>query len=435
MRRDSRIARAIPLAVVAGLAFVLRVIWLIRPGSDWTLNPDSILYVSLARGIAHRCGFAPYNGNGTCGAPEVLRTPGYPVFLIFFLSNFRWAIAAQALIGALMSILVGRFASRHYGRLAGIVAAAFVAIDIPTILIGKELMAEPLFQALATVAIFASLEGAGIMSGATVGIATLVRPVGLVLVPVVVVADFVRGGWRAAAPALGIALLIIGGWAAHNYRETGDLTLSVGGGYNLYQRTAPAIIARHDRITLAAAAASLDRELDSAIAAQHREASAATQSELGAWRAYETPSVSSFMFWRALSIVFQHPIDAAAVTLDGFTRLAFEPYLLETGWHGFVKSPLIFRFIRLASTTIQGLVLAILWIGVMLALWKESRDTERWILFSSAMLVLLAASPFGISANARFRSPAIPFLAVLAGAGWHSRGGSFHTDDDPVPAD
>lgn len=433
MHRDRRIARAIPLALVAGLAFILRVIWLARSGSDWTLNPDSILYVALARGIAHGCGFAPYNG--TCGAPEVLRTPGYPAFLMFFLSNFRWAIAAQALIGALTSLLVGRFASRHYGRLAGIVAAALVAIDVPTILIGKELMTEPLFQAVATVAIFASLEGLGILSGATVGIAALVRPVGLVLVPVVVCADFLRGGWRAAAPALGIALLIIGGWAARNYRETGNFTISIEGGYNLYERTAPAIIARHDRITLGAADDWLDRELDSAIAAQHLDASAVARSESRPWGPLDAPAVSSFMLWRAVSIIVKHPIDAAVVTLDGLVKLAFEPYLLETGWQGFIRSPQIFRFIRFASTAFQGLVLAILWIGVTLALWKERRNTERWILFSSAMLLILAASPCGISVNARFRAPAIPFLAVLAAAGWAPRSGSFRADDGRVSTD
>jgi hypothetical protein len=135
------------------------------------------------------------------------------------------------------------------------------------------------------------------------------------------------------------------------------------------------------------------------------------------------------MFWRAVSIIVKHPIDTAAVTLSGFIQLAFEPYLLETGWHGFVRSPVGFRFIRFASTTIQGLILAILWIGVTLALWKEPRDEERWILFASAMLLLLAASPYGIFVNARYRAPAIPFLAVLAAAGWFSRGGSFRADD------
>src|SRR5258708_29967294 len=110
------------LVFVAGIAFVLRAMWLVRPGSDWTLNPDSVLYVALARGIVHGCGFAPYNGS--CGAPEVLRTPGYPMFLIPFLSNFRWAIVAQALIGALVCLIVAGFAARRYGRLAGVVSAA-----------------------------------------------------------------------------------------------------------------------------------------------------------------------------------------------------------------------------------------------------------------------------------------------------------------------
>jgi hypothetical protein len=71
-----------------------------------------------------------------------------------------------------------------------------------------------------------------------------------------------------------------------------------------------------------------------------------------------------------------------------------------------------------------------LWIGVTLALWKEPRDIERWMLFASAMLLLLGESPYGIYVNARYRTPAIPFLAVLAAAGWLSRSGSFRADDD-----
>lgn len=418
MRRDARSARPGLLAFVIGTAFLLRAIWLVRPGSDWTLNPDSILYVALARGIVHGCGFAPYSG--ACGAPEVLRTPGYPVFLIPFLSNFRWAIAAQALIGALVCLVVARFTSRRYGILAGIVAAALVAVDVPLILIGKELMAEPLFQLVATGAIFASLEGAGVLSGTMVGLSALVRPVGLVLVPVLVLADFIRGGWRNAATALGISLLIIGGWAVRNYRETNNLTLSVEGGYNLYWFTGPAIIARHDRISVDAAEVSLERELESAIAAEHLDARTIAQSKSGPWGPDDAPALSSFMFRRAVSIIVKHPIETALVTLDGFGQLAFKPYMLETGWRGFVRSPALFGFLRFVSTTVQGLILAILWSGAALAVWREPRDVERWILFSTAMLLLLAASPFGVGVNARYRSPAIPFLAVLAAAGWVS---------------
>ncbi len=419
---DSSGQNAIPrispaLALVVVIAFALRAMWLVRPGSDWTLSPDSILYVALARGMVHGCGFAPYYAS--CGAQEVLRTPGYPAFLIPFLSNFRWAIVAQALIGALTCLVVAGFAARHYGRRAGIVAAVLVAVDVPMILVSKELMAEPLFQLVATLAVLASLEGRGIISGAMVALSALVRPAGLVLVPVVVLAGGLRRDWRAAAATLGISFLIIAGWAARNYRETGNLTLSVEGGYNLYWYTAPAVIARHDGGTLGAAQASLDRELDSTIAAEHLGARA--ESKLAPWGPDEAPAVSSFMFSRAVSIIVRHPIDTAIVTLHGFVQLAFGPYELQTGWHGFVRRPAVFRFIRFASTTVQALVLALLWIGVARAFWKEPREAQRWVLFLSAAMLLLAASPFGFGVNARYRCPAIPFLALLAAAGWVSR--------------
>ena len=421
-RRATERIGPVPFAFVAGIAFVLRAMWLVRPGSGWTVNPDSILYVALARGMVHGCGFAPYNGS--CGAPEVLRTPGYPLFLIPFLSNFRWAIVAQALIGALVCLFVAGFAARRYGRLAGIVAATLVAVDVPMMLVGKELMAEPLFQAFAIAAVLASLEGRGIMAGAMVALSALVRPVGLVLIPVVVLAALLRRGWRAAAAAFGISLLIVGGWAVRNYRETGNLTLSVEGGYNLYSFTAPSVIARHDRSTLGAAEDSLQRELDSAVAAEHLAARAGAEAKPGVWGSADAPAVSSFMFWRAVSIIVKHPIDTAIVTLDGFIQLAFRPYQLETGWHGFVRSLAVFRFIRFVSTTVQGLIIAILWIGVARAFWKEPRDTERWLLFLSAALLLLAASPFGVGVNERYRSPAIPFLALLAATGWSHAGRS-----------
>ncbi len=412
--------RRIPgAAFVAGIAFVLRAMWLARSGSDWTLSPDSILYVALARGLAHGCGFAQYDGS--CGAPEVLRTPGYPVFLIPFLADFRWAIVAQAIVGAIVCLLVAGFTTRRYGRLAGIVAAALVAVDVPMMLVGKELMAEPLFQMVATAAVLASLEGRGILSGATVALSALVRPVGLVLVPVVVVAAWIRGDWRAAAAALGISILIIGGWAARNYRETGNLTLSVEGGYNLYWYTAPAVIARHDRVTLATAEASMQREHDAAITTEPPGQRAKAESRTGVWGPDDAPAVSSFMFRRAVAIMVKHPIDTAIVTVDGLLKLAFIPLQLETGWHGFVQNPAVFRLINFASTTVQGLIIAILWIGVARALWEEPGDAERWILFSAAAILLLAASPFGAGVNARYRSPAIPFLAVLAAAGWVAR--------------
>src|ERR1700691_3233592 len=141
------------LAVFVILAFILRAMWLMRPGVDWAVGADSHLYLALARGLRAGCGFAPYIER--CGPPELMRTPGYPVFLVPFLAHLRLAILMQAALGALVCFIVARFAGRRAGPVAGILAAIIVAADVPTILNSKELITEALFQAMLTPAIFA----------------------------------------------------------------------------------------------------------------------------------------------------------------------------------------------------------------------------------------------------------------------------------------
>ena len=73
--------------------------FLLRGGSQWIFNDDSDYYLELARGFLHGCGFAPFSGY--CGPAEILRTPGYPLFLIPFFSHYRLFVLVQALLGAL----------------------------------------------------------------------------------------------------------------------------------------------------------------------------------------------------------------------------------------------------------------------------------------------------------------------------------------------
>jgi hypothetical protein len=72
----------------------------------------------------------------------MLRTPGYPVFLIPFLAHIRAAVLTQAVIGTFVCALVAWFIGKRHGTFAGTIAAAFVAIDVPTILESKEIMTE-----------------------------------------------------------------------------------------------------------------------------------------------------------------------------------------------------------------------------------------------------------------------------------------------------
>ncbi len=244
-----KFSRRAQLAAVVTLAFVFRSIWLVRAGSDWAVGADSYLYLALARGLRAGCGFAPYVGR--CGAPELMRTPGYPVFLVPFLAHLRLAILMQAALGALVCLIVARFAGRRAGPIAGILAAAIVAVDVPTILNSKELITEALFQAVLTPAIFAALEGNPFLAGAMLGVAAMIRPVAEVLVPLVAMPFVVKRNWRGAVAAMSVAdsdHLCVGD--SQRSRGRRCFTLTVEGPMNLYLYTAPAIIARHDRVPL-----------------------------------------------------------------------------------------------------------------------------------------------------------------------------------------
>jgi hypothetical protein len=415
-----KFGRRAQLAAVVMLAFVLRSIWLARAGSDWALGADSHLYLALARGLRAGCGFAPYIER--CGTPEVMRTPGYPVFLVPFLGHLRLAIAIQAALGAWVCFIVADFARRHAGPVAGILAAVIVAVDVPTILNSKELITEALFQAVLTPAIFGSIEGNPFVAGAVLGIAAIIRPVAVVLVPLVAMPFVAKRSWRGAIAVLSVPILIIGAWVVRNDRVAGEFTLTVEGPMNLYLYTAPAVIARHDRVPLETVQLSFARDAAALVPARPSPGDAEFEQLYGSdpiVAALESdPALSNFMLSRSLAVILSHPIDFAIITLEGFIKLAIVPYELQTGWQGVISNSRALVAIQFAAAAFQFVMLAAIWIGVFRALWSRPRDWEQWILLGAALMLLLAPSIYAEGISMRYRSPAIPFLAVLAGIGW-----------------
>jgi len=419
-----KFSHRVQLAAVVVLAFILRAMWLVRAGSDWAVGADSHLYLALAQGLRAGCGFAPYLGR--CGPPEVMRTPGYPVFLVPFLAHLRLAILTQAALGALVCLIVARFVGRRVDPIAGILAAAIVAVDVPTILNSKELITESLFQAVLTPAIFAALEGNPFLAGAMLGVAAIVRPVAEVLVPLVAMPFVVKRNWRGAVAAMSVPILIICAWAIRNERVAHVFTLTVEGPMNLYLYTAPAVLARHDRVPLESVELAFARDAAMQVPSQQTGG----DSEFAPLYGYDptvaalenNPALSNFMLSRSVAVILAHPIAFAIDTLEGFVRLAIEPYELQTGWHGAIANPRALVAIRLAASAFQCVVLAVIWIGVFRALWQRPRDWERWILLGAALMLIIPPAIFANGLSMRFRSPAIPFLAVLAGIGWFRSG-------------
>ena len=410
----------IALVAIATVAFLLRSIWLLRSGAEWTVATDSVLYLSLARGIRMGCGFATWRTS--CGAPEVMRTPGYPLFLVPFIEHYRLAILIQALMGTMVCLIAGRFTAKRYGWNAALAAAAIVAIDIPTILSSKQLLTEALFQLICTSAILVSTVGYAILGGLGLGMAALVRPIALILIPVCALPYLLARQWRSAGTAAIAALIVIGAWSYRNYRQTGLFTLTVEGSMNLYSCTLPAVLSTHDGVSLEQEQRRVAAEL-AQIAFGDRHELLATALQLPptdaiVYAVESAPSISRFMLARSVSIIARHPIDTTIVTIKGLLTLMFVPHAPEVGLSHLVSDSNASELIRLSSMTFEATVLAIMWIGVARAFWRWPQDHNLWILMGAATLLLLAAAPNADFIDVRYRSPAIPFLAILAGAGW-----------------
>ena len=144
--KDTRSIRAVLLlATIAGLSLVIRLCPLLqRPGVAWAMTGDAIGYVRLAEGLASGCGFAPRFGD-SCGPAEVFRTPGYPLFLAA-LPSLRTALVIQDALGAGVCLLVGLFAWRQWGLIAGLLAELLCGFHIPSIFRGNYVMTEILLR-------------------------------------------------------------------------------------------------------------------------------------------------------------------------------------------------------------------------------------------------------------------------------------------------
>ena len=420
--RDSLRADCLIASIVL-MSLALRAAWLLRSGSEWTVATDSIGYLALARGIRAGCGFAAMTV--TCGPPEVWRTPGYPLFLTLFLNHYRLAIFVQAIFGAAVCGLVAAFTKRRYGAAAAIVASAIVAFDPATITVTKELLSEPLFQLLLAGAVFGSLSNRALASGFLYGAAALVRPVAEPLLIFAPIPFLLSRRWIRGASALCIALVMIGAWAARNYRVAGVFTLTVQGPMMFYSYTVPAVL------SVATGAPLLDTQRAAARAIEPAafgdradliaDARRLSPHDEISWAVQTSPQVAHLMLSRSIDVMESHPLATAEVTLLGFLRLAFEPHQPEVGLAKIVNGDgSAFRLVKIASMVFDAMLLYLVWIGVARALWIHWRDDQLWILFGVALLLLLATAPSADNFDARFRTPAIPFLAAIAGVGWAS---------------
>ncbi len=446
--QSSRLVRLLPIAI-ALVAIAIRLAPLMRSDLGFTLRPDdSFEYLQLANGMRHGCGFARLI-NGVCQPAEILRTPGYPLFLAALGSNMRWAMVTQAVLGGIVCLLIAAWVAKYWSFNAAIVAELLVAFDLPSIVMSNSLMSEALFQFAIVLAIVPLLVAvkrrknvalAGACAGLLAGFALMVRPIGII-VPIVLAAPPLSALWlsrryriASAALALGIPALILAGWAARNYIVAGFPGISTVSAINMYYYRAADIVARQNGTLLDDTHATFGARLG---VPYDRIYEAGVQS----------PELAHRMTEMGLKTVEAHPFEAAIMTAQAFDYLALSPIRTQLAnllgdtaamhvGNGLNAGSLNFGRIRRALgaisespllsalITFQVLTVLLVWVGLVIAILRCANsgvDYRLWVLCPAAAGVLLLLLASGGEADVRFRVPAIPLLAIVAALGYFPR--------------
>lgn len=421
------------------VAFSIRLVPALREAVG--MNPDSGRYIELAQGFNHGCGFARWL-HGSCGATEMLRTPGYPLFLAA-MPNLHTAIAIQGVIGAAVCLLIGLYVWKCCGLMAGVAAELLIALDIPSILFGAMIMSDIFFQALVTTGVVLGLwviaRGrsdriaiAGIFVGALLfGIAISVRPLGVILPAFAPLPIFFlpQISWRRsitiALLAFAIPALVVFGWMARNARWTGVWILSTDGPIDLYYYKAAGIVWYRSDKSFRAVEDDLGRDLGWPVR-DFTEVPPTLQPEM-IRRAFaivrNDPGASLIMTLRCLAWLAIVPERG---NLDAYlgTKAGADSYFAASGnirerIREMRRSPLL-----TALVVLQFLVIVFVWTGVVLSLatlgQKSSRERSL-ILIPLILTLAFLGLAAGAESIARYRLPVTPLLAILAASGWFGR--------------
>jgi hypothetical protein len=407
---------------------------------------DSFEYLELADGLRSGCGFAR-RIDDRCAPPEILRTPGYPLFLTL-MPNVRSILVAQAAMAGVGCLLIAWWVALCWNVAAAIVAEFIFALDLPSFVLSSQVMSEALFQLLLLIALVLPLVAMSkrahiairvLVAVVAAAFAILVRPTGLVL-PFLMPMPFLLAGtieWRKrivpAAATFAIPMLVLVGWSARNYFSAGYFGVSALSAINLYFYRAADVEARIAGTSLEA----MQDELGSTLGLSHEHAYDADKI---------SPKIAARMQHLARTILLAHPLQVGLMTIRSIAYVSLTPVrsqlarVLDTPGaskgSGLNAGALSMRKVRnvlslimqsppLASLIVFQIAMSMfLWIGIGKALIRSFQGTVEYRMWVVCLLVasfFLLVLPAGGEAEARFRTPAIPLLAIVSGLGYFPR--------------
>ncbi len=192
-RTASRIIYLTAFAVfITGL--VMRIVMVSHTAMDEPIRADAKDYYTYAYNLKH---FGVLSGKSVAASldsgvqpqPDAGRAPGYPLFLLPFvtypptLAMLHKIAVAQAILGSLAILIVFFLVNRFINPIAALFCALLVAVSPQLISADYFLLSEPLFTfvLLLAIAVFSLANSSGyrllmLITGIALGIAALVKP-------------------------------------------------------------------------------------------------------------------------------------------------------------------------------------------------------------------------------------------------------------------
>ena len=424
-----------------GIALLLRVLLpvasTIAVGNEGVfLFPDSTGYIRPAEELLRTGRFA------NDGSPEIMRTPGYPILLaigILLGKPVLVTIALQVVLSLLTVWLVHRITVLMFeNENAAAAAALLYALEPLSILYTTLILTETLFASLVAAFFFCLADyfkrrqalGTLILAALALSASVYVRPVSyylpvlatLALLPALLVRFRKIKYALHALVFLAVSLGLVTTWQVRNRVETGYRGFSAISDLNLYLYQGASARAKAEGLPFQ----EVQRRLR--LFEGHPEQSSWTEAQR-----------SAFMRREGVRMILRHPAAYTQIHLGGMVRILFDPgsvdYLklfqayprlggllaniadrgLASVLFGLLKgNPLVF-WLQLLFFVLLAAYYALALLGLISRSRADVWDKVALVAII-AYFVLISGGPHGYS---RFRHPAMPFLCVLAGHGFH----------------
>jgi hypothetical protein len=242
-----------PLIAATAVRLALMVLMIVRNGTEVFSQSDTSSYLEPGRNLLLHGRFV------ADGVPDLVRTPGYPLFLaIFSLSGLSVAAVANVILSVFCVFLVWRLGRTVFGDDRIALGAAWIfAFEPVSVTYSAVLFSETLFLALFLLSMERMAEflrGRRLpvlaVAGLWLAAATFVRPVTYYLpaaLALALLAVFLRVPnlrWKAPAVLLISVLPWLAAWQIRNWVETGYSNFSSISEINLYFFNASEVTAR-----------------------------------------------------------------------------------------------------------------------------------------------------------------------------------------------